>query len=135
MLVSSLFYHRLAQEPSIPLNKGDKKMKISKFCFVLMLVVMVFGLLPNVARADDPIWNGGGKDPNHVYSEQELQASAAKKAMAKRYLQKRKKEFSAEAVNASKILNIPEVDQLKEKNDFEHRNYCGPAATKIILYT
>jgi hypothetical protein len=82
-----------------------------------------------------PFGTAAAKDPNHVYSEQELQASAAKKAMAKRYLQKRKKEFSAEAVNASKILSIPEVDQLKEKNDFDHRNYCGPAATKIIMYT
>lgn len=51
-------------------------MKISKFWFVAVMLVVGFNFLPNVARADDPVWNGGGKDPNHVYSQQELQASA-----------------------------------------------------------
>ncbi len=90
-------------------------MKTLKFWFAILLFSMAFGFLPNVARADDPIWNGGGKDPNYVPSEQERQASEARKAMAKRYLKARKKELGAEAVNGSKILNIPEVDQLKEK--------------------
>lgn len=110
-------------------------MRISRFWFVTVILIIGFSLLPNIAHADDPVLNGGGKDPNHVYSEQELQASEAKKAIAKRYLKQRKKEFGVTAANGLKILNIPEVDQLKEKNDFEHRNYCGPAATKIILYT
>jgi hypothetical protein len=90
-------------------------MKTLKVWLAIILFGMAFSFLPQVARADDPIWNGGGKDPNHVYSEQELQASAAKKAMAKRYLKERKKKLGAEAVNGSKILSIPEVDQLKEK--------------------
>ncbi len=110
-------------------------MKSSKFWIAVGMLVIGFSFLPNVARADDPVWNGGGKDPNHVYSEQEIKASKTKKATAKRYLKQRQKEFSGEAVTATKILNIPEVDQLKEKDDYEHRNYCGPAATKIILYT
>ena len=110
-------------------------MPSSKFWIVTVMLVIGFSFLLNVARADDPVWNGGGKDPNHVYSKQELQASAKKKALAKRYLKQRKKELATNAMNSIKILNIPEADQLKEKNDFDHRNYCGPAATKIILYT
>lgn len=88
-----------------------------------------------MAHADGPDLNGGGRDPNYVYSPQELNAIAAKKAKAKHYMRKRIADLSTEEPEISSTLYVPETDAFKEKNDYAHRNYCGPAATKIILYT
>ncbi|MBI4673076.1 MAG: hypothetical protein HY741_15585 [Chloroflexi bacterium] len=110
-------------------------MKWFKFLAVLAVAVVAVSVSPNAAEADDPILNGGGRDPNHVYSAQELKASAAKKAMAKRYFHEQRAKLSPDETEVTNILFVPETDAFKEKNDDAHRNYCGPAATKIILYT
>ena len=105
-------------------------------CFVVMaFLVVLMGGVPTVAKADGPDLNGGGRDPNYVYSPQELEAIAAKKAKAKHYMQKKMARLSPEEPDVTNILYVPETDAFKEKNDYAHRNYCGPAATKIILYS
>lgn len=110
-------------------------MKWFKFFAVLAMLVLAVSVTPNIAKADDPILNGGGRDPNHVYSAQELKASAAKKAMAKHYLREQMAKLAPDEPEITNVLFVPETDAFKEKNDEAHRNYCGPAATKIILYT
>jgi hypothetical protein len=116
-------------------------MRKIKFVSVFVLLALLLSAWPGAVMADEPppgnptvVDQGNGDegnkrnrmDPNYVYTAEELEAIAAKEALVEQHVQRRAGTRSI----ARKILR---VGKWLEPNDWDHRNYCGPGATQVVL--
>lgn len=114
-------------------------MKRFKLLVVLVLLTIALGLVPSVTRADGPISTNpydqtssrNGVEPNYAPTVQELKAITTKQALAKQYVEQ--KHVSSQIQPNTPGSHQVQVGVYREPNDYAHRNYCGPAATQVIL--
>lgn len=111
---------------------------------MFVLVVFLLSVGSSITRAQGPVTGGppdqsplmrNGVDPNYVFTAEELKAIAAKQAQAKQYVEQLHAARQNQIQPNTAGYHAVYVGTYQEPNDYAHRNYCGPAATQVILST
>lgn len=119
-------------------------MRALKFLAAAAVMVLLLGVGVSRAWADGPVTTDpqdqsplmrNGLDPNYVFTPQELKAIALKQAQAKQYVEQMHAARPNQIQPYTAGYHAVYIGTYLEPNDYAHRNYCGPAATQVILST
>ncbi|MGC1377979.1 MAG: hypothetical protein WA821_17230 [Anaerolineales bacterium] len=104
-------------------------MRIKTLLCLLLVIGLSFRVMP-IARADGEVQTGGGQNGvvNYRHTPAELAHLAAKDKLARAHV----KNLRVGAAS-SQYLNVGPAELYREPNDYDHRNYCGPSATRVAI--
>ena len=116
------------------------KSRFLSLLVVSMLLLSSYGVVLADTPTPTPVCGGhNGPDPCWQPSEEELAREKAKEQQAEGYFREHVLGGQPNAIGpnvipgSSKDLYVGADGQFKEPNDYAHRNYCGPAASQVVI--